>query len=138
MVFKVLRLFVKELRLIFRRRKAEYYEQFPNAARCCETCAFNPSTDDWEGADKTAYSLMRAIRDDAPFYCHENIPWKKDQKAWTPQDHRHFKENAKLCAGYALVTSDPGAKLAFVKSCQNLKAIDLAAAAIPGAGEILK
>ncbi len=138
LVNRVLRLFMVELRAIFKRCSKPYYKRFPKAGRPCLTCAFNPSTDSWQGWDKTSYGLMCSIRDDNPFYCHENIPWKTPVKDWTLEQHKHFIENRKLCSGWAVAYSDPAAKMAFIKAATKAQGLDLASCAIPGAGELMK
>ena len=100
---RVLRAIIAELRVILKRVAPGYYERFPNAGRPCHTCAFNPSTDNWQGFDATVSGLMKSIWHDNPFYCHENIPWKKPTEDWTPEDHRQFKEHAQLCSGFAML-----------------------------------
>ncbi|MCH7890995.1 MAG: hypothetical protein IH921_05775 [Gemmatimonadetes bacterium] len=137
-VYIVLRLFMRELRSIFKRRSRAYYVKFPDAGRPCKTCAFNPATDDWNGWDTTAYGVMKAIRDDTPFYCHEGIPWKTPIEEWTPEQIKHFEETRQLCSGWVLVYGDPRAKIAFARAAVKADAFELAPASIPGAGEILK
>lgn len=137
LVNRVLRAFIGELRVILRRVAPSFYQRYPNATRPCHSCAFNPGTDDWQGFDTTANGLMKAIRDDRPFYCHENIPWKKPIAEWTTEDHRHFKEHGKLCAGFAAIQGDPETKLAFMRAALGTtKSTALALCAVPGAGEV--
>jgi len=103
LVDRVLKAIIVELRAILKRVAPGYYQRFPNAGRPCHSCAFNPSTDSWQGFDTTVSGLMKSIWEDRPFYCHENIPWKKPVQDWTPEDHRHFKEHARLCSGFAIL-----------------------------------
>ncbi len=77
--------------------------------RPCHTCAFNPATDSWRGADTTAIALMRAIANDQPFYCHE--PFERVKSGW-----KFDPAKAELCGGYAAVVGDPATKDAFVRS----------------------
>ncbi len=72
-VRKLLQAFMGELRTILKRVGPAVYRRFPNTPRPCATCAFNPSTDTWPGADATAYALWQAIAKDEPFYCHKNM-----------------------------------------------------------------
>jgi hypothetical protein len=144
LVNRVLRGFIQELRAIFKRVAPERYRQFPNAARCCHTCAFNPSTDNWYGWDKTAYELMKAIRDHRPFYCHENLPWRTPVSDWTREEIQHFMEHRKLCGGFAAIQGDPKTREAFIVAALRAQgkkpaqaAIDLAMSAIEGAGDVL-
>lgn len=137
-VFIVLRLFMRELRSIYKRISRAYYLTFPNAERPCKTCAFNPATDSWEGWDSTAYAVMKAIRDDTPFYCHEGIPWTTPIEEWTPEQIKHFEENRQLCSGWAVVYGDPRAKTAFARAAIKSDHFELASCTIPGDGEILK
>lgn len=107
-VRRYLRAFVVELRRILKRRAPEQYALFPKMKRPCHSCAFNPATDSWRGADATAVALMRAIATDSPFYCHE--PMERVADGW-----RFDPERAELCAGYAVVAGDPATKLAFTR-----------------------
>lgn len=113
LVSRVLRIFMQELRAILKRRAPEHFKQFPNARRPCHTCAFNPSTDTWKGWDTTANGLQKSIHANQPFYCHEDIPWRKPVAEWTAEDHQQFEANKKLCAGFAAIVGDPATKDAF-------------------------
>lgn len=137
LVYRVLRLFVVELRTIYNRLKGPYYKRFPNAGHPCASCAFQPATDDWTGWDNTAYHMMQSLRDERPFYCHANLPWTKDIRDWTTEDHQHFHDHAKLCSAYAVIMGDPESKKAFIRAAAKAQAIDLATCTIPGAGDIL-
>lgn len=108
-VHEVLVGYVAELRRILRRRGPEQRKQFPNARPPCHTCAFNPATDSWAGADSTALALQKAIAADQPFYCHE--PFERTSEGW-----KFARDKAVLCAGYAPVAGDPDTKRAFVRS----------------------
>lgn len=144
LVNRVLRGFMQEIRAIFKRRAATHFREFPKAGRPCHSCALNPSTDQWQGWDSTANELMKAIRDDRPFYCHDNIAWRKPVTEWTAEEIQHFHRHKKLCAGYAVVVGDAAVKDAFIvaaltangrKPCQE--AVALAHSAIAGAGDAL-
>jgi hypothetical protein len=122
---RVLKALIVELRKILKRVAPGYYRRFPNAGRPCHTCAFNPATDNDQGFDSTIGGLMRCIYDDQPFYCHENIPWKKPTEEWTPEDHRHFKEHAQLCSGFAILLcpdANRDAKRALIKVARSHRA----------------
>jgi hypothetical protein len=108
-VIELLHGFVVELRRILRRRSPDYYRRFPDARRPCHTCAFNPATDSWKGAENTAFALQKAIAADEPFYCHE--PFERTADGW-----KFDREKAVLCGGYAAVVGDPDTKRAFVRS----------------------
>jgi hypothetical protein len=108
-VHELMHAFIVELRKILRRRSPEYYAEFPNARRPCHTCAFNPATDEWRGADTTALALQKAIAADQPFYCHE--PFERTKDGW-----KFDRTTAVLCGGYAVVVGDPETKRAFVRS----------------------
>jgi hypothetical protein len=102
-VNRTLKAFVVELRAILKRVAPMHYQEFPNAGRPCHSCAFNPATDNWQGFDTTVNGLMKCVLENQPFYCHENIPWKKPIEEWTTEDHRQFKEHAQLCSGFAIL-----------------------------------
>lgn len=108
-VHELLHAFVVELRRILRRRAPAHYARFPNARRPCHSCAFNPATDAWKGADTTAFALQKAIASDQPFYCHE--PFERTADGW-----KFDRQKAVLCGGYAIVAGDPETKRAFVRS----------------------
>src|SRR3990167_6973251 len=121
LVTRTLQAFVQGLRAILKRVGPHYYKQYPTAGRPCQTCAFNPSTDRWQGAESTAMTLAESIKADRPFYCHDGIPWDKPIEVWTAAERADFIRNRKLCAGYAVVTSTIGganrqAKAAFAKA----------------------
>lgn len=44
----------------------------PDVNLPCATCAFRASTDHMVGADTTAITLLAALMDRKPFYCHED------------------------------------------------------------------
>lgn len=144
-VKRMLRAFIDELRAVLKRVGPDLYRKFPDAPRPCHTCAFNPATDGWQGADMTAYTLMEAIRDGRPFYCHENIPWEKPTELWTTEEIQHYMQHRKLCAGYAAVAGEPETKTAFVRAALKVqgcepdpRVVDLAMSAIEGAGSVLR
>lgn len=138
--------YIRELRGILRRVAPGRYREFPNHARPCHTCAFNPKTDGWRGMELTAYTLMKCFRDDVPFHCHEGIPWRKPIAQWTPEEITHFREHAKLCAGYATVMNVPETKDAFLVAALKVNGVEkpsqealaLAMSAIAGAGDFLQ
>lgn len=108
-VHEVLMGYIAELRRILKRRGPEMRERFPGARPPCHTCAFNPATDDWKGADATALALLRAFAKDQPFYCHE--PLERGPDGW-----KFDPERAVLCGGYGAIVGDPEVKTAFVRS----------------------
>lgn len=108
-VTDLLHAFIVELRRILRRRSTDYYRRFPDARRPCHTCAFNPATDSWKGADTTAFALQKAIAADEPFYWHE--PLERIPGGW-----KFDPAKAVLCGGYAAIVGDPETKRAFVRS----------------------
>lgn len=104
--------FVRELRAILKRRAPAQRAQFPNQRPPCHTCAFNPQTDSWRGADATAFALLRALEEDQPFYCHE--PFERTKTGWV-----FDRDKAILCAGYGMVIGDPDVKQAFVRALHD-------------------
>jgi hypothetical protein len=121
-VNRILKTLIVELRAILKRVAPAYYARFPNAGRPCHSCAFNPSTDSWEGFDTTINGLLKCIHDDRPFYCHEGIPWKKPATEWTPEDFAQFKAHAKLCSGFAILLgpeANRDAKTALLKVAKD-------------------
>ena len=138
LVTRVLRLFMQELRAILKRRAPEHYTQFPNAPRPCHTCAFNPSTDKWQGWDTTANGLQKSIHANQPFYCHEGIPWRKPIAEWTAADLQQFEEHKKMCAGFAAIVGDPQTKDAFVIAALKANGRAVSVEAVRRADEALK
>lgn len=120
-VHQVLMGYVAELRRILKRRGPEMRKRFPAARPPCHTCAFNPATDSWRGADSTALALIRAFAKDQPFYCHE--PFERRPDGW-----KFDREKAVLCAGYAAIVGDPAVKTAFVRSLRPDLPDDIAVA----------
>jgi hypothetical protein len=113
-VRRVLQAFIEELRAILKRRGPELYAQFPEVRRPCHTCAFNPATDCWRGADTTAARLMDAIERDQPFYCHENLPYVRGV-GWVP-----VPAKMRLCAGWFAVMGHPETKSAFTRAVMKV------------------
>ena len=75
-VQRFMRTYIADLRQILQRAWPAYERSHPDTRGPCHTCAFNPSTDTWPGFEKTAFSLMDAIRKGQPFHCHEGLPTK--------------------------------------------------------------
>jgi len=103
LVDRILKRVIVEFRAILKRVAPAHYERFPNAGRPCHSCAFNPSTDGWQGFDTTVNGLLKCVLNDQPFYCHEGIPWKKPIADWTADDHRQLRDHKQLCAGFAIL-----------------------------------
>lgn len=83
----------------FRDRAREFYDEFPEAYRPCGTCAMNPSTNDWQGQERTALNFVTTLIRNRPFYCHDGAP--QDETGWHVDP-----EVAPLCAGWAIVYGD--------------------------------
>lgn len=110
-VHAMLSTFIANLRVIFKRRAKEQYRRFPKMKPPCHTCAFNPATDSWVGADATAWSLAQAIRDLKPFYCHDGMKIVDGN-----YDPRTLDHPMKMCAGYGVVLGDPDTITAFERA----------------------
>lgn len=109
-VRKILRAFVWELRKILKRVGPGVYRRCPNMRRPCSTCAFNPSTDSWQGADATAFNLHEAISKDQVFYCHENM--QKGPGGWDPSTAPELLP----CAGWMAIVGEPETRTAFLRA----------------------
>ena len=105
---RLLLAYVDELRAILKRTAPAYGAKFPNAKPPCHTCALNPATDNWKGLEVTLLGLCRAIGNDQPFYCHENLP-RNDRGEW-----QWDPDKAELCSGYARLIGRPEAKTALL------------------------
>lgn len=114
-VRRVCRQFLRNLRAIYVRVAPEMAKRFPKARKPCHSCAFNPSTDRWQGMESTAWKLAQAIRHDQPFYCHENLPYMRGF-GWIP-----VKKKLRLCASWATIMNDPAVKTAFEKAAVETK-----------------
>lgn len=109
----VCREFIAELRTILKRNAPAQRERFPEMRPPCHTCAFQPSTDSWDGFDTTMVKLGTAIDEGAPFYCHEPLP-RDETGEWQPPTDL---SEAQLCAGWSMVQGDPDTKLAWARAC---------------------
>ena len=101
--------YIGELRSIMKAAWPDIKQSVPDHKSPCHTCAFNPSTDSWPGFEKTVTGLMFAIEEGKPFYCHEGHP--RTQDGWFVDPSK-----AKLCAGYAVIATEPNPKAAAVKA----------------------
>jgi hypothetical protein len=108
-VSAVLHAFILELRRIFKRAAPEQYRRFPNQRRPCHSCAFNPATDSWVGADATANNLRLALEQDEPFYCHQNMPIRNG--CYDPTG-----VELEFCAGWLVILGEPDTKDAFLRA----------------------
>ena len=89
-------------------------DDFPQHSPPCHTCAFNPATDSWIGFERTVTSLMDAIKDDQPFFCHEGHP--RDESGFQVDPAK-----AELCAGYSAVADHPQIKGAAAKAIRQAR-----------------
>ena len=110
---RFLRAFMEELRVIFKRRVGAEYERFPEQGRPCSTCAFNPSTDSWRGAENTAWRLMQALMGEQPFYCHDGFPIGPDG------EYQVTHPEARLCSGWLVVQNDPDSRAAVARAART-------------------
>ena len=77
--------YIAKLRQILKRAWPDYVRHHPETRGPCHTCAFKPSADSWPGFEKTVFSLMDAIQQDHPFYCHEHLPTNANcEWQWDP------------------------------------------------------
>lgn len=103
----------------------------PVKTPCCHTCAFNPSTDDWPGMEKTVLELLRALDSGIPFVCHEGLPrtakgwYLPVLPMWNPKTRAlSWPAGAEppLCGGYAAVKDLPGIDGAVTRAFGRLPA----------------
>jgi hypothetical protein len=116
-----LRAFMEEIRCLFRRRAPAHYRRFPGARRPCETCAFRAWTDTdpvlAKGRESTAWYLLQALEQDAPFYCHDGFARGPDGTYQPPLDPREWR----LCGGWSAVCADPLAKTAPLRAALQVR-----------------
>lgn len=104
----VLGAFMENMQALFKERAVAEYEAFPGMRRPCRTCAFNPSTNGWQGADSTAWGLFQALMNDRPFYCHNE---QAGGVLYTPLraeagDDVYDEGDMVMCGGWAVVGFD--------------------------------
>jgi len=118
---RFLRMFMRDVRWLYRRRTGlppVPATALAGAPRPCRSCAFNPGTDSARGFETTAKSLMEALTEQRPFFCHQGLPWRKPREEWTPDELQRALENARYCEGWAAIATfgpardDDGALLA--------------------------
>lgn len=122
----IFRNFIGRLRVIRDRNAPAYFGDNPEASRECATCAFEPSTDGWQGFDATMMHLQKAIAEDRPFFCHHGMTYVKGH-GWIPplkinSDGRTTEDTTKmrLCVGWWIVFQDPATREAFALACDEV------------------
>lgn len=101
---RFLRMFMREARWLLRRNRGT--DVGPRGDRC-RNCAFQPGTDSQGGFESTAWSLLQALLDGRPFWCHSGMTRVAGVGYIPPADPAALRP----CAGWlAIAEVGPGAR----------------------------